>query len=67
MKDLKKEICHYEDLPLTLSVEELMPVLGIGRNSAYALVRSGKIRSFHVGRKLRIPKESVIQFIRSEK
>lgn len=67
MKDPKKEICHYEDLPLTLSVEELMPVLGIGRNSAYALVRAGKIRGFHVGRKLRIPKESVIQFIRSEK
>ncbi len=67
MNDSKKEVCHFEDLPLTLSVEELMPVLGIGRNTAYALVRSGKIRSFHVGRKLRVPKEAVIQFIRSEK
>lgn len=67
MNDSSKKLSHFEDLPLTLSVEELMPILGIGRNSAYALVRSGKIRSFHVGRKLRIPKESVIQFIRSEK
>ena len=34
----------FDDLPLTLRVEELMPILGIGRNTAYELVRSGKIR-----------------------
>ena len=31
--------------PVTLRVEELMPILGIGRNTAYELVRSGKLRS----------------------
>ena len=59
-----KIIKCYEELPLTLSVDELMPILGIGRNSAYALIRSGKIRSLHIGRKLRIPKESVIRFLK---
>ena len=29
-----------DDLPVTLRVEELMPILGIGRNTAYELVRS---------------------------
>ena len=55
----------YDELPLTVSVEELMPILGIGRNSAYELVRSGRLRSVRVGRKLRIPKESVMDFLRN--
>ena len=33
-----------DDLPATLRVEELMPILGIGRNIAYELVRSGRLR-----------------------
>ena len=33
----------FNDLPLTLRVEDLMPILGIGRNTAYELVRSCQI------------------------
>ena len=33
------------DLPMILRVEDLMPILGIGRNTAYELIRSGQIRS----------------------
>lgn len=53
----------FESLPLTLRVEDLMPILNIGRNTAYELVRSGQIKSFHIGRQLRIPKESVVAFL----
>ena len=42
-----------EELPLVLRVDDLMPVLGIGRNSAYELVRSGQIRSIKVGTQYR--------------
>ena len=59
------KVYSYDELPLTVSVEELMPILGIGRNSAYELVRSGRLRSVRVGRKLRIPKESVMDFLRN--
>ena len=52
-----------DDLPVTLRVEELMPVLGIGRNTAYALVRSGSLRSIRVGRQVRIPKNALIEFL----
>ncbi len=44
-----------DDLPLTLRVEELMPIWGIGRNTAYELLRSGQIRSVRISRKIRIP------------
>ena len=53
----------YEDLPLTMRVEDLMPVLRIGRNAAYELVRSRKIRSIRVGRSIRIPREAVIDYL----
>lgn len=53
----------YDDLPLTLRVEDLMPILGIGRNTAYELVRSGHIRSVKVGRQLRVPKDAVAEFL----
>ena len=52
-----------DDLPVTLRVEELMPSLGIGRNTAYELVRSGKLRSIRVGRQIRIPKAEVLRFL----
>ena len=52
-----------DDLPLVLRVDDLMPVLDIGRNTAYELIRSGQIRSVRVGRKLRIPKQAVEEFL----
>ena len=53
----------FEELPLTLRVEDLMPILGIGRNTAYELVRSGKIRSIRIGRQLRIPKDAIQNYL----
>ncbi len=53
----------FDDLPLTLRVEELMPILGIGRNTAYELIRSGQIRCVRIGRQLRVPKDAVSDFL----
>ena len=54
----------FDDLPLTLRVEDLMPILGIGRNSAYELVRSGQIRSVKIGRQIRVPKDAVVEYLK---
>lgn len=56
----------FDDLPLTLRVEELMPILGIGRNTAYELVRSSQIRSIRIGRQLRVPKDAVLNFLNQQ-
>lgn len=53
-----------EALPLVLRVEDLMPILQIGRNTAYALVRSGQIYSVRVGRSYRIPRAAVLNYLR---
>ena len=57
----------YDELPLTLRVEDLMPILGIGRNTAYELVRSKQIYSVKIGRQLRIPKQALIDYLTSSR
>ena len=49
-----------------ITVEELCEVLMIGKNSAYNLLRSGKIKSFRIGRIWKIPKESLNRYIREQ-
>lgn len=55
-----------DDLPLSLRVDELMIVLDIGRNTAYAMLRSGVIRSVRIGRQIRIPRDALIEFLRGD-
>lgn len=52
-----------EQLPMVLRVDELMPVLKIGRNAAYALVRSGKIKALRIGNSYRIPRSELLRFL----
>ena len=52
------------ELPMTLRVEDLMPLLGIGRNTTYELIHSGQIRSVRIGRQIRIPREALLEFLR---
>ena len=50
----------YDDV---LTVEELMEILCIGKNTAYRLLNSGEIRAFTIGRKHKIPKTSIEEYI----
>ena len=55
----------YDDLPLKLSVRELMTILYVGRNTAYELIHSGQIRSVRIGRRICIPKAEVLRFLKN--
>ena len=63
---MENKYCSFDELPLTLRVEDLMPILNIGRNTAYELVRSGQIQSIRIGKQIRIPKESLHRFLQTE-
>ena len=52
-----------ESFPITLRVEDLMPILNVGRNTAYQLVRSGEIRSIKIGRQIRIPRQVLLDYL----
>lgn len=52
-----------ENLPATLTVPEVSEVLRIGRNSAYQLIRCGRIRSLKIGRQLRVPRQAILDYL----
>ena len=53
----------FESLPLVLRIDDLMQLLGIGRNSAYDLVHSNQLHVIRVGRQIRIPRDEIIRFL----
>ena len=52
-----------DEIPLILTVEDLMPILGICRGAAYELARSEQIKTIRVGRKIRIAKHELLAFM----
>ena len=58
-----KKCKNWEELPLVLRIEDLMNLLDVGRNSAYALVNYGAIQSIRVGNLVRIPRQCVIDYL----
>ena len=56
-----------EDMPLVLYVEDIADTLMIGRNKAYNLVNSGKIKALRIGNHYRIPRDSFIAFLKGER
>ena len=60
---MENKYLDLSDLSMTLRVEDLMPILGIGRNTAYELIRSGQIRSVRIGRQIRVPREALLEFL----
>ena len=51
---------NYKDV---VTIKELKEMLSIGRDKAYSLVNSGEIKSFVIGKVIKIPKKSVIKYI----
>ncbi|MDR0917128.1 MAG: helix-turn-helix domain-containing protein [Oscillospiraceae bacterium] len=50
--------------PDVLTISELREILYIGRNKAYALLMSGELRGFKVGRAWRVAKSEVERWVR---
>ena len=54
------------DLTDLITVEELCDLLMIGRNAAYQLLKSGKIKCFRINRIWKIPRASVTAYIQEQ-
>lgn len=54
----------FSEYPDVVNVEQLCEMLGgISTKTAYRLLRSGAIRSFVVGRRYRIPKIYILEYL----
>ena len=52
---------NYPDI---LAVKQAQDILGVGRVSVYRLIESGQIEAFRIGRVYKVPKQSLIQFLK---
>ncbi len=50
-------------LPLVLTIDDLISILHIGRNKAYDLVKSKQIQSIKVGKQIRIPRAALERYL----
>ncbi len=48
-----------------LTVSEMMDMLAIGKNTAYKLIREGKVKSFRLGNSYKVLRKSVQEYIYS--
>jgi len=56
----------YNDLPLTLNALDVAEVLGISRAAAFELVRSRGFPRMNVGKRILIPKDAFLEWIREQ-
>lgn len=49
-----------------ITIDEVMKVLMIGKNTAYQLLEDKKIEAFRIGNKWKIPRSSVYKYIQEQ-
>ena len=47
-----------------LTVEEMMELINVGKNTAYLLLERGEVKAFRIGRLWKIPRKSVFDYIK---
>jgi excisionase family DNA binding protein len=58
---------RFEDLPDFLSVEEFRIYLGIGRSTAYDLLRRGEVSCVRFGRVIRVPRAATESYLLTQR
>jgi len=46
-----------------LTVNEVMDLLCIGKNTIYSLLNSGELQGFRIGRTWKIPRDALVSYI----
>lgn len=60
----KKQVRLFADYPDVVTVPEMCTMLGgIGRKTAYGLLKSGEICYLKIGKSFKIPKTSIIEYL----
>lgn len=59
----KQNYTSLEQLPLTLSAEEVAQVLGISRANAYTLLHSKGFPTIQIGKRMVVPKNKLIEWM----
>lgn len=60
---IKQRAKVLEEFPALLNISDVQEILGVGRNTAYSLVRSGKIKHLRIGRLIKVPKAELEAYL----
>ena len=63
MKENKKPITSFDELPLALNAQQVAEVLGISKAGAYNMMRREGFPTLHVGMRMVVPKDRLIRWI----
>ena len=55
----------FKNYPDVVSVLQLQQMLGIGKNTAYTLLKNNTIQSIRIGKVHRIPKTNIIKYMKT--
>ena len=53
----------FAEYPDVMTIEDLQRALGVGRSTAYRLIRSNRIRCIRIGKSIRIPKQLLVDYV----
>lgn len=67
MSTVQTEATEGMSAPLTIRAADLPALLGVGRSTAYNLLKSGAIRSVRAGRRYVVPADAVTEFLKGAK
>lgn len=54
----------YEGIPEIMTLQECCALLKVGKNTMLELLHTNRIDGFKIGSRWKIPKESVVEFIK---
>ena len=54
----------YEQIPELMTLKECQEILKVGKNTMLELLHTNQIEGFKIGSRWKIPKESVVEFLR---
>ena len=54
----------YENIPEVMTLKECQEILKVGKNTMLELLHTNQIEGFKIGSRWKIPKESVVEFLR---
>ena len=63
---MTKKYSTYDELPVTISADEVAMVLGISRANAYSLMHTKGFPTIFLGRRMIVPKDKFVEWIEQQ-
>lgn len=56
----------FRNIPDIMTTQECQKILKVGKNTILNLIHTGELDAFKIGRRWKIPKESVIEYLKGK-